>query len=288
MEEHISSVDKMVKEHARKHSSPAKDTMKEPFGKVLKPPRTIDRISPNSEGGMSLKTAQEHEDKIAKEKLKALLQAKGINAEEQYPEIYLPDEAKLSKDSKTAGMSEFAKDRYKSAGIVEPTEDDAVGMEPDEADLLAISTFVNDAHQCAEVAGDGEWKTPKTFKKNRKTKTPCDKLKPMNIFSQIIATATGVPIALSGSASDSTVYNSPNWNRYSPLAEDKEDESKNPTIVPITNFESIIQSIGQPTSGGASGAPEGEPEQKRDEEENPISDAQEDPMDQDFHKAESE
>jgi len=58
--------------------------------------------------------------------------------------------------------------------------------------------------------------------------------------------------------------------------------------VPITNFESIIQSIGQPTSGGASGAPEGEPEQKRDEEENPISDAQEDPMDQDFHKAESE
>jgi len=210
MEEHVSSVDKMVKEHARKHSSPAKDTMKEPFGKVLKPPRTIDRISPNSEGGMSLKTAQEHEDKIAKEKLKALLQAKGINAEEQYPEIYLPDEAKLSKDSKTAGMSEFAKDRYKSAGIVEPTEDDAVGMEPDEADLLAISTFVNDAHQCAEVAGDGEWKTPKTFKKNRKTKTPCDKLKPMNIFSQIIATATGVPIALSGSASDSTVYNSPN------------------------------------------------------------------------------
>jgi len=185
-------------------------------------------------------------------------------------------------------MSEFVKDLYESAGIMEPSEDNAIRMESDEADLLAVSTFVNDAYQYAEVAGDGEWKTPKTSKKDRKTKTPCDKLKPMNIFSQIIATATGVPVASSGSASDSTVYNSPNRNPYSPLAEDKEDESKNPTIMPITDFESIIQTIGQPTSGGASNAPEGEPEQKRDEEENPTSVSQEDPEDQDFHKAESE
>jgi len=170
-------------------------------------------------------------------------------------------------------MSEFVKDLYESAGIMEPSEDNAIRMESDEADLLAVSTFVNDAYQYAEVAGDGEWKTPKTSKKDRKTKTPCDKLKPMNIFSQIIATATGVPVASSGSASDSTVYNSPN---------------QNPTIMPITDFESIIQSIGQPTSGGASNAPEGEPEQKRDEEENPTSVAQEDPEDQDFHKAKSE
>jgi len=288
MEEHISSVDKMIKEHARKHSSPAKDTMKEPFGKVVKPPRTIDRILPNSEGGMSLKTVQEHEDDANREKLKAILQAEGINAEEEYPDIFLPDEAKLSKEPKTTGISEFVKDLYESAGVTEPTEDDAVRMESDEADLLAISTFTNDAYQHAEVVGDGEWKTPKTSKKDRKKKSSCDKLKPMNIFSQIIAATTGVPVALSGSASDSTVYNSPNRNPCSPLAGDKEDESKNPTIMPITDFESIIQSIGQPTSGGASNAPEGKPEQKRDEEENPTSVAQEDPEDQDFHKAKSE
>jgi len=288
MEEHISSVDKMIKEHARKHSSPAKDTMKEPFGKVVKPPRTIDRILPNSEGGMSLKTVQEHEDDANREKLKAILQAEGINAEEEYPDIFLPDEAKLSKEPKTTGISEFVKDLYESAGVTEPTEDDAVRMESDEADLLAISTFTNDAYQYAEVVGDGEWKTPKTSKKDRKKKSSCDKLKPMNIFSQIIAATTGVPVALSGSASDSTVYNSPNRNPYSRLAGDKEDESENPTIMPITDFESIMQSIRQPTSGGASNAPEGEPEQKRDEEENPTSVAQEDPEDQDFHKAESE
>jgi len=73
MEEHVFYVDKKIKEHLKKYSSPAKDNMKEPFGEVVKPPRTIDRISPNSEGGMSLKTVREHEDEIAKEKLKAVL-----------------------------------------------------------------------------------------------------------------------------------------------------------------------------------------------------------------------
>jgi len=110
----------------------------------------------------------------------------------------------------------------------------------------------------------------------------------MNVFSQIIAVTTGVPVALSGSASDSTVYNSPNRNPCSPLAGDKEDESQNLTIMPITDFESIMQSIGQPTSGEASSVPEGKPEQKRDEEENTTSVTQEDSKDQDFHKAESE
>jgi len=185
-------------------------------------------------------------------------------------------------------MSEFAKDLYESAGVLESSEDNVVRMESDEADLLAISTFADDAYQCAEIAGDGEWKTPKTSKKDKKTKTPCDKLKPINIFQQIIAKATGVPTASSGSASDSTVYNSPNRNSYSPLAEDKEDESENPTIMPITDIESIIQASDQPTSGEASNAPEGESEQKRDEEENTTSGTQEDPKNQDFHKAKSE
>jgi len=153
---------------------------------------------------------QEHEDKANREKLKAILQAEGVNAEEEYPDIFLPDETKLSKDPKTTGISEFVKDLYESAGVIEPTEGDAVRVEPDEADLLAISTFTSDACQYAEVVGDGEWKTPKTSKKDRRKKTPCDKLKPMNVFSQIIAVTTGVPVASSGSASDSTVYNSPN------------------------------------------------------------------------------
>jgi len=288
MEDHISSVDKMIKEHTRKHSSPAKDTMKEPFGKVVKPPRTIDRISPNSEGGMSLKTVQEHKDEANREKLKALLQAEGVNAEEDYPDIFLPDEAKLSKDPKDTGISEFVKDLYESAGIIESTEDNAIRTESDEVDLLAISTFVDDAYQYAKIAGDGEWKTPKTTKKDRRKKTPCDKLRPMNIFSQIIATATGVQIESSGSASDSTVYNSPSRNPYSPLAEEKEGESENPTLLPITDIESSLPTNDQPTSGAASTVPEGEPEQKRDEEENITSSTQGDPENQDFHKAKSE
>jgi len=185
-------------------------------------------------------------------------------------------------------MSEFVKDLYESAGIVEPSEDNAMRTESDEADLLAMSTFANDAYQCAEVAGDGEWKTPKTSKKDRKKKTPCDKLKPMNVFSQIIASATGVRVASSGSASDSTIYNSPSRNPCSPLAEEKEDESENPTILPIADIESSLPANDQPTSGAASTAPEGEPEQKRDEEENITSSTQGDPENQDFHKAESE
>jgi len=236
---------------------------------------------------MSLKTIQEHEDEAAREKLKAVLQAKGIIAEEQYPEIFLPDEAKLTKDSKTTGMSEFAKDLYESAGVTEPSEDNAVRMEPNENNLLAGSTFADDAYQYAEIAGDGEWKTPKTTKKGRK-KNPCDKLSLINVFQQIIAKATGVPVESSGSASDSTIYNSPNRNPYSPLSEDKNDDSENPTVLPITDIESILPANDQPTPVEASSVPEGESEQKRDEEENTISDTQEDPINQDFHKAESE
>jgi len=186
-------------------------------------------------------------------------------------------------------MSEFAKDLYESAGVIEPLEDNAVRMELDEANLLARSTFADDACQHAEVAGEGEWKTPKTSKKEKKKKkTPCDKLKPINIFQQIIAKATGVPTASSGSARDSTVYNSPSRNPYSPLSEDKDDDSKNPTILPITNIESSLPTNDQPTSGEASSVLEDKPEQKRDEEENTTSGTQEDPEKQDFHKAESE
>jgi len=262
--------------------------MKEPFEKVMKPPKTIDQIFPNSEGGMSLKTVQEHEDDAAKEKLKAILQDEGIIAEEEYPDIFLPDEAKLTKDSKNTGMSGFAKDLYESAGVIEPSEDSAVRMELDEADLVARSTFADNAYQYAEVAGDREWKTPKTSKKEKKKKTPCDKLKPINIFQQIIAKATGVPTASSGSASDSTVYNSPNQNPYSPLSEDKDDESKNPTILPITDIESILPTNDQPTSGEALSVLEDKPEQKRDEEEVTTSGTQGDPENQDFHKDKSE
>jgi len=83
MEEHISSVDKKIKEHTKMHSSHAKDNMKEPFREVAKPPRTIDRISPNSKGGMSLKSVQEYEDEATKTESKAILKAEGVNIEEE-------------------------------------------------------------------------------------------------------------------------------------------------------------------------------------------------------------
>jgi len=83
MEEHINSTDRKIKEHTKMHSSPAKDNMKEPFREVVKPPRTIDRILPNNEGGMSLKSVQEYQDEAAKAELKATLKAEGINVEEK-------------------------------------------------------------------------------------------------------------------------------------------------------------------------------------------------------------
>jgi len=194
----------------------------------------------------------------------------------------------MNKDSKTTGVSEFVRDLYESTRVIEPLGDNATSIQPLEADLLAGSTFANDACQCAEIAGDGEWKTPKTTKKGKKPKNPCDQLTPVNMFQQIISKATGVPIASSGSASDSTVYNSPNRNSYSPLSEDNNDESKNPNIPPITDPESILPANDQPTPGEASNAHEDESAQKRDEGDNTISSTQEDPVNQDFHEAESE
>jgi len=109
MEEHILSVDKKIKQQAKVHSSPEKDNMKEPFGKVANPVKTVNRSSPNSEGGMSLKSVQEHEDEVARLELIAALQAKCIDAGEKNWNIFLPDETEMNKDSKTTVMSEFAK-----------------------------------------------------------------------------------------------------------------------------------------------------------------------------------
>jgi len=198
------------------HSSPAKDNMKEPFGEVAKPPRTINRISPDNEGGMSLKSVQECEDDVAKADLKATLEAEGINVEEENPNIFLPDEAKMNKDSKTTGMYEFAKDLYKSAGVTEPSEDNATRTQPAEAEILGTSAFADDPHQHAEIAVDKEWKTPKTTKKNKQPKNPCGQLSPIVAFKQVISKVTGAPPTSSGSASDSTVCNSPNQNSHSP------------------------------------------------------------------------
>jgi len=54
-------------------------------------------------------------------------------------------------------MSEFAKDLYKSAGVIEPSEDDATHMQPAEAEILAGSAFADHAHQHAEMAADVGW-----------------------------------------------------------------------------------------------------------------------------------
>jgi len=48
-------------------------------------------------------------------------------------------------------------------------------------------------------------------------------------------------------------------------------------------MESMLPANDQPTPGEASSAPEDKSEQKRDEGENAITGAQEDPANQDFH-----
>jgi len=309
MEEHVSSVEKKRKEHSKMHSSPTNDNMKEPFWDVAKPPRTVDRISPNGEGGMSLKSVQEFEDQAAKTKLKTILEAEGVNIEEKNLDIFLPDEAKLDKDPKTNVMSEFVRDLCESAGIIEPLEGDAANTQPPNADPLVESTFASDAHQHVEIGGDEEWKkpktskkakkpketgddeewkTPKTSKKIRKPKNPCNQLSPINVIHQIISKATGAQMESSGSASDSTTYKSPNRNPYSPLAEDNNDDSENPNPPPITDIESILAISDQIAPREAPNVHEDESEQKGDEGDDAISSTQEDPVNQDFHKAESE
>ena len=213
MEEHINSTDRKIKEHRNMHSSPAKDNMKEPFGEVVKPPRTIDWISPNSKGGMSLKTVQECKDEVAKAELRATLKAKGVNVEEECPDIFLPNEAKMTEDSKTTGMCEFAKDLCTSAGVIEPSENKTTRMQPSEAEVLATSSFADDACQHAEIARGNEWKIPKTKKKDKKSKNPCNQFSPVTVVKQVVSRVTGVPPTSSGSASDRTAY-SP--NQHSP------------------------------------------------------------------------
>jgi len=265
--------------------------MKEPFGDVVKPPRTVERISPNSEGGMSLKSVQEFEDQAANAKLKTILEAEGINVEDKNLDIFLPDEAKLDKDPKTNVTSEFVRDLYESAGVIEPLEGDATSTQLPNTDPLAESTFASDACQCAEIGRDEEWKTPETSKrakKPKKPKKPCGQLSPINTIQQIISKATGAQMESSGSASDGTTYKSPNRNIYSPLAEDNNDDSENPNPPPITDVESILAINDQFASREASDVHEDESEQKGDEGDITISSTQEDPVNQDFHKAESE
>jgi len=62
------------------------------------------------------------------------------------------------------------------------------------------------------------------------------------------------------------------------VSEDKNDDKETPAILPITDTESILPVNDQPAPREASNAPKGESEQKRDEEENAISDTQEDPI----------
>jgi len=268
--------------------------MKEPFGKVAKPVKTVDRISPNSEGGMSLKSVQDYENEEARLKLMESLQAEGIDVIEENWNIFLPNKADMNKDSKTTGtkttgVSEFAEDLYKSAGVIDPGHDlttPTVGTA--QAELIAIhdsvalitgNTFADDANRTAEVTGSGEWKTPKV--KDKRPKNPCS---PYNLWKRV----TGQPPD-SASASNSTVApDSPNHNPYSPLSDDKEDDSENPILPPITDIESALSAKDQQVTGGTPNAPEDESEQKGDEGGNVISGNQEDPESQDFHKAESE
>jgi len=144
--------------------------------------------------------------------------------------------------------------------------------------LITGSTFADDANRTAKVTGGGEWKTPKI----KRPKNPCNKLSPYHMWRKLSGQA-------SESASDSTVTpDSPNHNPYSPLSEDKNDDSENPILPPITDLESALPVNDQHTTGETPNAPEDESEQKRDEGGNTISSNQEDPESQDFHEAESE
>jgi len=293
MEEHISSVDKKIKLRAKVHSSPEKDNMEEPFGKVAQPVRTVNRISPNSEGGMSLKSAKEHEKEEARLKLIAALQDEGVDVGEENWNIFLPNETEMNKDSKTigtktTGMSEFTQDLYESAGVTDPGHDlTTPTYGTAQAKLIAIhesvglvtgTTFADDANQTTKVTGGGEWKTPRI----KRPKNPCSQLSPIYMWKKVTGQA-------SDSASDSTVApDSPNHNPYSPLSDDKEDDSENPVLPPITDLESALSVNDQHVTGETPNALEDESEQKRDEGGNVISGNQEDPESQDFHKAESE
>jgi len=91
MEEHITSVARKVEENKKACSSPERNTVKDPFGEVAKPPKTVDQITPNSEGGMSLKTVEEYADEAAEKEFNKSLDAKCIEGEDVFPGIFLPN-----------------------------------------------------------------------------------------------------------------------------------------------------------------------------------------------------
>jgi len=276
MEEHIASVAKQAKHQAKAHSSPEQANMKKPFENVAKPVRTIERISPNSEGGMSLKSVQEFETEEARAKMLADLEAEGINPDTW--NVFMPDETEMDEEPeasgiKTTGMSEFAKDAYASATVTDPEQDiSKPTVSTAEAELIAAhdldeleagNTFADDADQTPHVRGSGEWKTPKV--RDRKPGGICSLLSPHNWRKG----------QNSDSGSDSTVVpGSPNHNPYSPLSDDKEDDSENPVLPPITDIESAMpgndQLVTEETSNDVNTGDQGDLES------------------QDFHQAESE
>jgi len=250
--------------------------MKKPFENVVKPVRTINRISPNSEGGMSLKSVQDFETEEARSKLLETLEDEGINPNTW--NVFMPDKTEMdgkpeASDTKTTGMSEFAKDAYESAMVTDPGHDlSAPTVDTAEAELIAAhnladleagNAFADDADQTPQVGGSGEWKTPKP--RDRKPRGICSQLSPYNWDKG----------QTSDSGSDSTVApGSPNHNPYSPLSDDKEDDSENPLLPPITDIESALPDNDQLVTNETS---------------NDVNtDNQGDLESQDFHKAESE
>jgi len=253
MKEHITSVAKKGEENKKATTSPERNTVKDPFGEVMKPSKTIDWISPNGEGGMSLKTIEECEGEEAKREFKKSLDVEGVEDEDAFPGIFLPNEveAPTSKEGtgspKSTGTSEFVKGAYEAVGVVQPSK--VGGSE--------LSKFAKDAYKHANAKdcskedpqnAPGEvWQTQKT---HRKTKPRpgggvCGDFSLIALCQKM----TGGQQSPSGSASDSTTH-SPKRNSFSPLLEEKEDKDDDETtaVLPIDEIESALEANNQAIS----------------------------------------
>jgi len=137
------------------------------------------------------------------------------------------------------------------------------------------------------VEGKEGWKTPRTHKKLKKPTGPCGEFSPIALVEKAVTKTTGAQHSSSGSACDITTCNA-NRNSFSPLSEDRKDDSETIAVLQIDDIESMLPVGDRVTSRATSNASDDKSEQKGGKADDATSGAQEHPTEQDFHKAESD
>ena len=96
--------------------------MQEPFGGIVKPVKTMDRIFPGEGGRLSLKSEPKHEEEEARRKCREELAKEGLLDFLHIPGLNFPSDLEFKPapkkeegQAKITGMSDFAQSAYEGA-----------------------------------------------------------------------------------------------------------------------------------------------------------------------------